>query len=249
MFPISEKLDLNEAYKAIDAEFAGWFSSHPDYASESKVFSQFEDITSFNALDLFAGMLWMFFNYPMFYLIEQNPDILGSKLFYRVNLVRVNCVLQGLGISTRKTKDILKKIGGAYTTDETYDLSNNFDIEEQLATKYKAHPFKYALGLLAKRRTLPENIGEIDKEMQLQLGLGLTYLADKEEEALGRKQEKLLQRQTKLLEENKKYAGLDQYIQQAPSFFDVVSSVFGGSSSGAPDEAIFIPYDNKFWGY
>jgi len=249
---ISEKLDLYETYKVVDQMFHDWFS---EYSSIDDTFHYFSEMGDWTSIDLFSGMLWIFFNFPMHFLLDRNADILGAKLYFSLNLVKIVCILEEAGYSNRKIQSILKKLlvdnEDMLTKGTTIDDLLNKDLrilnpDTQIAEKYKHHPFKKTLKLLEKRRLLPENIIQLDKEVQIQLGLGLTSLNEKVEMKLAENEEKILQRQQQLVEINRKNARREELIEQAPSILSSISSLFSGSQE---EPTKFIPYNPSLWGY
>lgn len=252
---ISNSLNLTDAYKTVDEMFNGWFREH--YTFDEITTNFFTDVATWTPIDLFAGMSWLFLNYPMAFIIERNPDVKGQKMFNSLNLAKVDCILDEAGYSKRKRTEILRKLikenqqmltrGTTIEDIIQHPEIRKVNVDKEIVTKWPDHPFKRAIVLLEKRRLLPDNILELDKEMQIQLGLGITYLNEKIEVALGQQQERLEAREKEIYEMNRKKLAREQLLDRAPSVFSALSSIFSDTSS--TDSTIFVPYKSSFWGY
>jgi hypothetical protein len=250
---ISDRQSLEQAYHQIDELFDGWFSSRKDYRLD-QLAKFFPNVVEFKPITLFAGMYWIFLNFPIDYLYEKTTKIAGRKLFLQLNLVKVDCVLKQMGLSLNKRAAILDELTqeSFYANPDWKDNVDQTDLYnikpvDQVIQKYsKLHPFGKVRSWIDKRTRLPKSLIEGDRQMCLELSLALTHVENIKERELAEKQDLLEKEQEELLAQNQKLAERDRLMGQAPSFLFF-------SVPGTPVETVvkedFIPYDAKKWGY
>lgn len=133
---IPNKLKSREAFPIIDEFYEGWFTSRKIGFDDTATFEdQFkgelgEDIErdtgpaltiveyfpgseDWDRATLFAGLLWLYYNYPLdfLYTMDFKPSgIPGAKLYRILNFYRVACFLIQSGMDDKTVREILSEL-------------------------------------------------------------------------------------------------------------------------------------------
>ena len=149
---VSSKLSSRKVFPVMDKFYNGWFTARNiDF---DNVLEYFPDAETWDKTTLFAGLLWMYYNYPMDYLEAIEKRKLGQKVFRKTNLVRVGCFLHNaVDNSDQILTDILasnlkgkypaaRNMKGAEDALLSAVRGENFThSEEEVIAKDPKHPF------------------------------------------------------------------------------------------------------------
>lgn len=251
---ISENYNLVKAYKATDILFDGWFSKNQ--ITKELVFAYFPNIVNFGAIELLAGMVWMYHNFPLDILLKEDSRVKGERIFSKGNLVYVNCFLERAGYSvvTRKkvistllcgnTSKVAKNIEAvAAELSEIIENGDSVvrDTSKHIAATYENHPFNDAriLKMIEKRRY------QISSDRDL-VQLLKVWLVDFQEKQNAKEEEKTEKYNQKIVEEMLKNN------DNAKSYEKIREEILKSNITNLPEykeekTVDFEPYDANLW--
>lgn len=161
---ISDSLDSRQVFNKIDSFYDGWFTSRKiDWKDFLEIFPR---AFSWTKDEIFPAMLWMYYNYPVDYLVTKNTSVPRIKNYRRSNLIRIACFLKSAKVDS--PINILKEITTGYATQgrnkmfkndqDRFEFLNqvleNDEIKGIEETLFDKEPYKTLLKDLIKRSDL-----------------------------------------------------------------------------------------------